>query len=126
MLANHGFFLLYLCGLLSVYGVGASAGAAVMRHRRLYLSAKVAVSVAGVLVTIAAALLWAAFFARDYSVAYVAKVSSNDLPAFYRVSAFWSSLEGSHFLWTLLLQLFAVTPLSQFLVLYSHDAPNCR
>ena len=51
----------------------------------------------------AAALLWYLLFQRDYGVAYIFKNSSNDLPPLYTLSAFWSSLEGSHFLWTLLL-----------------------
>jgi cytochrome c-type biogenesis protein CcmF len=51
--------------------------------------------------------LWFLFFQRDYSVAYIFKNSSNDLPYLYRITAFWSSLEGSHTLWTLLLAIFS-------------------
>ena len=108
MLANHGFFLLYLCGLLNVYGFLASAGAAALRHRRLYLSSKLALTVAGALIVSACVMLWVSFFNRDYSLLYVMKVSSNDLPPLYTFTAFWSSLEGSHLLWTMLLSVFAV------------------
>ena len=51
----------------------------------------------------ASALLIYSFYQRDYSNLYVMKNSSNDLPALYTLTAFWSSLEGSHTLWTLLL-----------------------
>ena len=53
----------------------------------------------------ASVLLWVGLFQRDYSIAYVAKNSSNDLPTLFTFTAFWSSLEGSHTLWMLLLSI---------------------
>lgn len=107
MLANVGFFLLFLCCLSSVYGFLAALGAGRLRHRRLYLSAKFALTANCVMALIAALLLVIAFFSHDYSLFYVMKNSSNDLPSWFLFSAFWSSLEGSHFLWTLLLTVLA-------------------
>lgn len=108
MYADTGFFLMFMCCLLSGYGVFSSLGAAYLRHRRLYLSSKTAATVSGALCVIACVLLWMMFYSRDYSVAYIFKNSSDDLPAFYTLTAFWSSLEGSHLFWTLLLSLFSV------------------
>ena len=51
----------------------------------------------------AALVMWAALFSHDFSVAYVYKNSSIDMPLVYLFAAFWSSLEGSHLLWTLIL-----------------------
>jgi cytochrome c-type biogenesis protein CcmF len=59
----------------------------------------------------AALILWFLLMQHDYSVAYIFKNSSNDLPPIYRITAFWSSLEGSHTLWTLLLSLFSAIAL---------------
>ena len=111
MLADLGFYLLFLCLLTCVYGVVASLGAAYWRHRRLYRSARLAATAAAVMAASAAALLWVLFFTRDYSVAYVFKNSSNDLPSVYTLTAFWSALEGSHFLWTLLISVYATIAL---------------
>lgn len=102
MLANLGFYLLFLSMLCTLYSCGAALLAAFTRHRRLYLSSKLAVTVVTVLTTAAALLLVYLLFERDYSVVYIAKNSSDDLPALFTLTAFWSSLEGSHFLWTFL------------------------
>ena len=59
---------------------------------------------AGVLV-VAFAILEAAFIRSDFTFALVASHSSSTTPAFYRVTAVWSSQEGSLLLWVLLLSL---------------------
>src|SRR5262245_26190241 len=107
MLADLGFYLLFLCCMATTYGVVAAILAAVWRHRRLYRSSRLSLTAACVMAVCAAGILWWSLFHRDYSIAYIAKNSSNDLPTFYTVTAFWSALEGSHFLWTLLLSIYA-------------------
>lgn len=103
MIANFGFYLLFLCAILAGYGFIASLAGAARQSRNLYLSSKYAFSAMAALNLIAATILWYALFDRDYSIKYIAGNSSNDLPDFYTFTAFWSSLEGSHFLWTTLL-----------------------
>ncbi len=111
MLADLGFYLLLLCFLSTCYGVLSAVLAAYWRHRRLYRSSRLALTSTCVMALSAAGLLWYLFFHRDYSVAYIFKTSSNDLPQIYTLTAFWSSLEGSHFLWTLLLSIYATIAL---------------
>ncbi len=106
MFADLGFFLLLMSGIATVYGTVAGVLAALNRHLRMYRSARSAATAAMVMTILASAILWLHFFQRDYSVAYVYKNSSNDLPSVYTLTAFWSSLEGSHLLWTLLLSIF--------------------
>jgi cytochrome c-type biogenesis protein CcmF len=118
MIANYGFFVIFLCFIISAYGFLAGIGAAVWRHRRLYYSSKIALTLTAVLATIAAGLLIWSFFQRDYSIAYVMKNSSNDLPTFYTLTAFWSSLEGSHTLWTWLLTMVGT------IAIWSHAKDN--
>ncbi len=108
MLADHGFFLLFVCFLLSIYGAVSSIVAAKMQHKRLFRSSKMAATIAGVLCLVASVFLWYMFYDRDYSVGYIFRNSSDDLPAFYTLTAFWSALEGSHLLWTLLLAFFTL------------------
>ena len=111
MLADLGFYLLLLCCITSIYGSGAAVLSAVWRHRRLYRSSRLAVTSSLVMASAAAGILLYSLFQRDYSIAYIFKNSSNDLPRVYTLSAFWSSLEGSHFLWTLLLTLYSTIAL---------------
>ena len=108
---DTGHYLLLLCLVVNVYGVVASLLAARWRHRRLYLSARMAQTSTCLLVIGAAIILWQAFFTRDYSLLYVFKNSSRDLPTWYTLTAFWSSLEGSHLLWTMLLSICATVAL---------------
>ena len=117
-LADIGHYLLLLCTIISIYGVVSALLATRMHHRPLYLSAKMAQTISCALTLAAAAILWWSFFARDYSFTYIFKNSSNDLPPFYTLTAFWSSLEGSHLLWTLLLAICAT------LALWTHAKDN--
>ena len=102
-MANLGFMLIFYALISAAYGALASFMAAFTRHRRLAVSGKAALTLTCVLTLGAAGILVYLLFNRDYSVLYIAKNSSNDLPAFYTLTAFWSSLEGSHFFWTMIL-----------------------
>ncbi|HET6581964.1 MAG TPA: cytochrome c-type biogenesis CcmF C-terminal domain-containing protein [Nannocystaceae bacterium] len=55
----------------------------------------------------ASALLEYAFLAGDYSIQYVQQNSHPAMPFFYKLTAFWGSLDGSLLFWVLLLSLFA-------------------
>lgn len=103
MLPHLGFFLLLTCCILCVYSCFASILAAYWRHVRLFRSARWAATTVSVLALIASILMWYMLFNRMFEVNYIAKNSSTDLPAFYTFTVFWSSLEGSHMFWTLLL-----------------------
>ncbi len=99
MFANEGFFLILLGFICSFYGFVAAILAAFWRHRRLYLSSKLALTVTTLLTVAASGLIVYSLFQRDYALAYVMKNSSNDLPKLFTLTAFWSSLEGSHMMW---------------------------
>src|SRR6476469_1830347 len=94
MFANEGFFLILLGFICSFYGFISAILAAFWRHRRLYLSSKLALTITSVFAVTASGLIIYSLFQRDYSLAYVMKNSSNDLPAIFTLTAFWSSLEG--------------------------------
>jgi cytochrome c-type biogenesis protein CcmF len=100
-LANQGFLLLLACSILCGYAFLAAMFAARLKHRPLFQAAKMAMLTSCFLSIVAAVVLWSALFARDFSIYYVFKNSSTDLPWIYTFTAFWCSLEGSHFLWTL-------------------------
>ena len=111
MPANLGFIFLLLALIFSVYGLVANVTAAFMRHRRLYRSARMAATMTALFIILAATVMWLSLFSRDYSIAYIWRNSSNDLPAFYTFTTFWSALEGSHFLWMMLLAVFTAIAL---------------
>jgi len=107
MLPHLGFFLLFMCCIVTAYGTVSAILAAVWRHRRLYRSSRLAMALTCAMVLAASAIFVILLFQRDYSVSYIWRNSSNDLPPFYTFTTFWSALEGSHFFWTLLLTVFA-------------------
>ncbi|BBH52475.1 cytochrome c-type biogenesis CcmF C-terminal domain-containing protein [Fluviispira sanaruensis] len=50
-------------------------------------------------------VMWNSIFFHDFSVKYVYEHSSIDMPPLYLFTSFWSALEGSHLLWTLIMSL---------------------
>ena len=56
---------------------------------------------AGIVVSVA--MMQRALITRDFSMAYIQQVGSDDTPALYNVAAMWSALEGSILLWALVL-----------------------
>src|SRR5918997_1574394 len=92
---------------ICVYGIGASLYGARAGRREFVASGRRAVyALAGMLV-VAMAILQLAFVRSDFSFALVAGHSSTTTPLFYRVTAVWSSQEGSLLLWVLLLALWS-------------------
>jgi cytochrome c-type biogenesis protein CcmF len=92
---------------VEVYGLGASLYGARRHQRRWILSGRRAVYATAALVTLAFAILEAAFLRSDFGVRIVAEHSSTTTPAFYRAAAPWSAQEGSLLLWVWLLSLWS-------------------
>ena len=105
MFGDFGFLLLFLASIESVYSVGASLCSVRLRHAPLLQSAKLGATLVCILTLSAALLLGFLFYSHDFSLQYVQRNSSTDLPLRYLLSAFWAALEGSHLLWTLLLSI---------------------
>ena len=92
---------------ICLYGIGASLYGARSGRRDYVASGRRAVyALAGVL-AVAMAILQAAFVRSDFSFELVATHSSTTTPLFYRLTAVWSSQEGSLLLWVLLLALWS-------------------
>jgi len=106
-MATVGRALLLLGLAVAFYGIAASVWGALRRDRRWVDSGRRSVyALAGVL-TLAFAILEAAFLRSDFSFAVVASHSSTTTPAFYKATAAWSSQEGSLLLWVWLLSLWS-------------------
>ncbi len=106
-MALAGFSCLAVALAICLYGIGASLYGARAGRRDLVASGRRSVyALAGVLV-VAMAILQAAFVRSDFSFELVATHSSTTTPLFYRLTAVWSSQEGSLLLWVMLLALWS-------------------
>ena len=106
-MAPVGRTILILGLLLALYGIGASIYGARTGRREWVDSGRRSVYALAGLMTVAFALLEAAFLRSDFSFNVVAGHSSTTTPTFYKVAAPWSSQEGSLLLWVWLLSLWS-------------------
>ena len=110
-MTEFGFFALCLAFGLSAYALVAGLGALWRPAPGLAESGKRALIGVASCLAVAACALWCALLSQDYSVRYVMRNSSSDMPPVFIFTAFWSALEGSHLLWSLLLSLAAACAL---------------
>src|SRR6185312_6100645 len=87
------------------YAVGAAVYGARTGDRRWVDSSRRAVYAMAGLLTTAVVLLEIAFLRDDFSFELVADHSSTTTPTFYKLTAMWSSQEGSLLLWAWVLSL---------------------
>ncbi len=106
-MAAVGWACLLVALLAAIYSAGAALYGAISGRRQFVVSARRAMyAMAGVL-TLAMILLEIAFLRSDFSFSLVQRYSSTDTPLFYKITAMWSSQEGSLLLWAFLLSLYS-------------------
>lgn len=106
-MADMGYWALSLSLIASLYGAIAAFVGARRISRRLVESAKNAILVTAVLVTIASAILLYLLVTHQFQVKYVYHYTSTHLPLVYTISAFWAGQEGSLLLWLWFLAILA-------------------
>jgi cytochrome c-type biogenesis protein CcmF len=89
------------------YGIFASLYGVRAGRRELELSGRRCVYALAGILTVAFAVLEAAFLRSDFSFNTVADTSSTTTPGFYKAAAVWASQEGSLLLWAWLLSLWS-------------------
>jgi cytochrome c-type biogenesis protein CcmF len=99
--------LLALALAIEAYGIGASVYGVTARRAAWVESGRRAVYALTAVLTLAFAILIAAFLASDFRLAVVAEHSSTTTPDFYRAAAAWSAQEGSLLLWVWLLSVWS-------------------
>ena len=107
MTAGIGLACLAVAFLTCLYAAVASIAGAVTKERRLVVSARRAFYCVAGCVVAAVVLLQAAYARTDLTFELVARNSSEDTPLFYKLTAMWSSQEGSLLLWALLLSVYS-------------------
>jgi cytochrome c-type biogenesis protein CcmF len=104
-LTIFGSALLAAALLTALYAAGAAFyGGRARDHRWVDSSRRAVYAMAGLL-TIAVIIIEAAFVSDDFHFALVADHSSTTTPTFYKLTAMWSSQEGSLLLWAWVLSL---------------------
>jgi len=99
--------LLILGLVVCIYGIGASLYGVRRRRPEWVDSGRRAVYALAGLMVIAFVLLEVAFQRNDFSFNVVAQTSSTTIPTFYKLTAPWSSQQGSLLLWVLLSSLWS-------------------
>jgi cytochrome c-type biogenesis protein CcmF len=100
-----GSALLAAALLSALYAVGAAVYGGRTGDRRWVDSSRRAVYAMAALITTAVVLIEIAFVRDDFHFALVAEHSSTTTPTFYKLTAMWSSQEGSLLLWAWVLSL---------------------
>ena len=109
---EFGYFSFCFALLLSLYAFTTSCICLYKPYVALLTSCRNAIVGIFICLFIAALVLWNAIFFHDFSVRYVYLHSAVNMPPIYLFTSFWSALEGSHFLWTLLLSLVCAISIS--------------
>ncbi len=107
-MADLGYAAIITAFVVAVYTAVAAFVGAKARINELWLSARNAVFVTFSLTSVASAALVYSFFARDFSIRYVAEHSSSDLPLTYTFAGWWAGQSGSLLFWAWVLSLLAV------------------
>jgi cytochrome c-type biogenesis protein CcmF len=104
-LTLFGSALLAASLLAALFAVGAAIHGARSGDRRWVDSSRRAIYAVAALLTTAVVVLEIAFVSNDFHFALVAEHSSTTTPTFYKLTAMWSSQEGSLLLWAWVLSL---------------------
>lgn len=111
-MAEFGFGFISLALIFSVYSFvqGLLASFAPLQSLSRFshqTSGKRSLYLVSFFIGLASIILWNGLLTHDFSVTYIFRNSSLDMPKLYLLTSFWSSLEGSHLLWTALLSIMA-------------------
>ena len=100
-----GYYLLFLNCFLSCYAFFSAVVSFFKKDLKLQLlhSSRNALYLIFIILVIATLILVSSLMYHDFSLFYAYRNTSLDMPPWYLLTAFWSSLEGSHLLWYLIL-----------------------
>ena len=106
-ISTLGTVTIVLLFVLALATLGLSLAGATRRSERLVEAGVQALHATFAAALFASSLLTYAFLAGDFSIQYVQHNSDQAMPVFYKITAFWGSLDGSLLFWVLLLSLFS-------------------
>ncbi|MCO6453490.1 MAG: heme lyase CcmF/NrfE family subunit [Caldilineales bacterium] len=103
MIANIGLIALFIAVVVAVYSTLAAVYGARRRSLAWVLSARNAGLAVFPLLTLSVGAIVYALMVKDFSLAYVADVSSHAMSSFLRVTALWGGQQGSILFWAWLM-----------------------
>jgi cytochrome c-type biogenesis protein CcmF len=106
-MANVGYVALLLALILGLYATVAALVGARRRVPELILSARNAALTVTGLLTLAVIVLEYLLIRGDFRTLYVAEVSNQAMPVFFKMTALWGSQAGSLLFWSWLMSLFS-------------------
>jgi cytochrome c-type biogenesis protein CcmF len=107
MMTNLGLGALFLTFVLSFYGIGAAIYGAKTKSPAWVASARNAMLLTFPLLTLSALSLIYLLVSGHYEVEYVARVTSDAMPVYLKVTALWGGQAGSLLFWSWLMSAFA-------------------
>lgn len=113
MIADLGYTAVLLALAAAVYAMVAAWYGNRKQDGRWITSARNATITTFPLLLLAAGLLITLLLQGDFSVAYVAHVSSLDMPTYLKVTAMWGGQDGSLLLWNVLLAAFTAVAMAR-------------
>ena len=111
MIVDIGYLSLILAFILAIYSVIAAAYGT-RKDERWIASARNATMMTLPLIAISCAAIIASMLRNDYSVEYVWRVSSIEMPTYLKYTALWGGQAGSLLFWNLLLALFTTASMA--------------
>lgn len=113
MIADLGFTAVVLALLASVYAIIAAWVGKQKDDIRWLMSGRNATIATFPLLALAAGLLITLLWTGDFSVEYVWRVSSVDMPQYLKVTSMWGGQAGSLLLWNVILAAFTAVAMAQ-------------
>lgn len=113
MITDLGHIAVILALVACLYAAVVSVLGAKRNDDRLVQSGRLAAAMTFPLVLLGALGIWYALITKDYSIKYVADVSNNGTPLFYRITALWGSQNGSMLFWNLIMSGFIAAVMSR-------------
>lgn len=113
MIADIGFVAIILALAAAVYAVGAAWYGSRKNEERWVESARNATVATLPLILLACAMLIVSLLRNDFSIEYVWRVSSIEMPTYLKVTALWGGQAGSLLLWNFLLAAFTATAMAR-------------
>ena len=107
MMTNLGLGALFLTFVLSFYGIGAAIYGVKTKSPAWVASARNAMLLTFPLLTLSALSLIYLLVSGHYEVEYVARVTSDAMPVYLKVTALWGGQAGSLLFWSWLMSAFA-------------------
>lgn len=113
MIPEIGYFALILALVTAVYTAAAAAYGNRTKNPQWVESARNATIITFPLILFACGMLVVALLQDDFSIEYVWRVSSREMPTYLKVTALWGGQAGSLMLWNLLLAIFTAVAMAR-------------